>query len=460
MDKAEDSRARPRAELPHVIIIGGGFAGLECARRLKKAKCRVTLFDSKNHHLFQPLLYQVATAGLAAPDIAAPIRKLVGQQKNTTVLLRRVSRIDLEHKRIEYDGGELSWDYLVMAAGAVNHYYGHPEWEAWAPGLKTIDDAFEIRRRVLGAFEEAELESDPERRRELLTFGVVGGGATGVELAGALAEIARRTMTKQFRHFDPADARVILVEGGPRLLNGFPEELCAKAKARLEKLGVEVHLETRVEHLDSRGIHTKAGLISARTVLWAAGIAAEPLAKTLAPYGVELDRMGRVKVGADLHPRRTGGPADGATDVPGPAALADLWVCGDIAALEQDGKPVPGVAPGALQMGRYAAKAIIAKIAGESIAPFRYFDKGQLATIGKMSAVAALGKLKFAGRLAWLLWVVVHIMFLASFRSRIVVMFEWAWAWFSWSRPSRIILEKGSRWPPPHSPPREPDQSA
>ncbi|HRE87787.1 MAG TPA: NAD(P)/FAD-dependent oxidoreductase [Myxococcota bacterium] len=431
--------------LPHVIIIGGGFAGLECARRLKRAKCRVTLFDSKNHHLFQPLLYQVATAGLAAPDIAAPIRKLVGRQKNTTVLLRRVNRIDLDHKRVEYDGGELSWDFLVMAAGAVNHYYGHPEWEAWAPGLKTIDDAFEIRRRVLGAFEEAELESDPERRRELLTFGVVGGGATGVELAGALAEIARRTMTKQFRHFDPADARVILVEGGPRLLNGFPEELCEKAKVRLEKLGVEVRLETRVEHLDFRGIHTKGGLIPAKTVLWAAGIAAEPLAKTLAPFGVELDRMGRVKVGADLHPR----VAEGATPT---AALADLWVCGDIAALEQDGKPVPGVAPGAIQMGRHAAKAIEKRIANETVEPFRYFDKGQLATIGKMSAVAALGKLRFAGRLAWLLWVVVHIMFLASFRSRIVVMFEWAWAWFSWSRPSRIILEKGSRWPPPDPP--------
>ena len=420
--------------VPHVVIIGGGFAGLECARRLKKARCRVTLFDARNHHLFQPLLYQVATAGLAAPDIAAPIRKLVGRQKNMTVLLRRVTRIDLAAKRVEYDGGELAWDYLMLAAGAVNHYYGHPEWEAWAPGLKTIDDAFEIRRRVLGAFEEAELESDPDKRRELLTFGVVGGGATGVELAGALAEIARRTMTKQFRHFDPADARVVLVEGGPRLLNGFPEELCDKAKARLEKLGVEVVLGTRVEHLDFRGIHTKAGLICARTVLWAAGIAAEPIGKTL---GVELDRAGRIKVDGQLHPQLDGKP------------VTDLWVCGDIAALTQDDKPVPGVAPAAIQMGRHAAKAILARLTQRPLEAFRYFDKGQLATIGKMSAVAALGKLRFAGRLAWLLWVVVHILYLASFRSRVVVMFEWAWAWFSWSRPSRIILEKGPRWPPP-----------
>lgn len=253
--------------LPHVVIIGGGFAGLDCARRLKNERVRVTLFDARNHHLFQPLLYQVATAALAAPDIAAPIRKLLKRQKNATVLLRRVTRVDAVAKRVEFDGGELRWDYLVIAAGAVNHYYGHPEWEAWAPGLKTIDDAFEIRRRVLGAFEEAELEVDPARKRELLTFAVVGGGATGVELAGALSEIARRTMTHQFRHFDPGDARVVLVEGGERLLNGFPQVLCDKAKLHLEKLGVEVILQTFVENIDGEGIHTKSGLIPAKTVL-------------------------------------------------------------------------------------------------------------------------------------------------------------------------------------------------
>jgi NADH dehydrogenase len=430
--------------LPHVVIIGGGFAGLECARRLKRERVRVTLFDTRNHHLFQPLLYQVATAGLAAPDIAAPIRSLLKGQKNTTVLLRRVARVDVVGKRVEFEGGELGWDYLVIAAGAVNHYYGHPEWEAWAPGLKTIDDAFEIRRRVLGAFEEAELEVDPQRKRELLTFAVVGGGATGVELAGALSEIARRTMTHQFRHFDPEDARVVLVEGGERLLNGFPQELCDKAKLRLEKLGVEVVLQTRVENIDREGIHTKAGLIAAKTVLWAAGITAEPVVRSL---GAQLDRTGRVTVDTMLH------PVSGAADTR-PPGFDDLWVCGDIAALTQAEKVVPGVAPAAIQMGRYAAKAIAHRVRSRSggVPAFKYFDKGQLATIGKMSAVAALGKFRFAGVMAWLLWVVVHIMFLASFRSRIVVLFEWAWAWFSWSRPSRIILEKTPRWPPPDPP--------
>lgn len=424
---------------PHVVIIGGGFAGLACARGLKRAKVRVTLIDARNHHLFQPLLYQVATAALSAPDIAAPIRKLLARQANATVLHRRVLGIDLAARRVRFDGGELGYDHLVLATGAVNHYYGHPEWEAWAPGLKTIDDAFEIRRRVLGAFEEAELEPDPDLRRALLTFVVVGGGATGVELAGALSEIARRSLTRQFRHFDPADARVVLVEGGPRVLNGFPEELCEKARLRLERLGVEVRLGTRVQDIDADGVHTADGLIASRTVLWAAGVAAEGLSRGL---GVALDRSGRIEVDAHLVPRRDDGSA-----VPG------VLVCGDIAALTQDGRPVPGVAPAALQMGRYAAKSICSTLGRRRPDPFRYKDKGQLATIGRMAAVAAVGKARFAGALAWFLWVVVHILYLADFRNRVVVLFEWAWAWCSWSRPGRVILERGDRWPPPRAAP-------
>ncbi len=426
---------------PHVVIIGGGFAGLTCARRLAGVKVRVTLFDSRNHHLFQPLLYQVATAALSAPDIAAPIRNLLASQRNATVLARAVDHVDLTAKRVTFDGGEVHYDLLVVAAGAVNHYYGHPEWEAWAPGLKTIDDAFEIRRRVLGAFEEAELQPDPELRKEVLTFAVVGGGATGVELAGALAEIATRTMRKQFRHFDPEDARIVLIEGGPRLLNGFPEELGKAAQARLAKLGVEVRLGARVEKIDRAGVHLAGGdQVLARTALWGAGITAAPLARTL---GMTVDRGGRVPTDTHLHP---------IPDATSETAHPEVFVCGDIAAVSlacNDGKPIPGVAPAAIQMGRYAAEQIKRQLAGKPAEPYRYFDKGQLATIGRASAVAALGKWKFHGLVAWLLWVVVHILYLASFRNRVVVLFEWAWAWFSWSRPGRIILEKGNRWPPP-----------
>jgi len=381
---------------------------------------------------------------LSAPDIAAPIRNLLAKQRNATVLARAVDHIDLADRRVVFDGGEVHYDQLIVAAGAVNHYYGHPEWEAWAPGLKTIDDAFEIRRRVLGAFEEAELEADPEQRKEVLTFAVVGGGATGVELAGALAEIATRTMRKQFRHFDPEDARIVLIEGGPRLLNGFPEELAQAAKERLTKLGVEVRLGALVEKIDRDGVQLVGGdQVRARTALWGAGITGAPLARTL---GVPLDRGGRVPTDAHLH------PLTDATDATRPTAHDNVFICGDIAAVSpacNNGKPIPGVAPAAIQMGKYAATQIKRRLAGKSEQPYRYFDKGQLATIGRASAVAALGKWKFHGLFAWLLWVVVHILYLASFRNRLVVLFEWAWAWFSWSRPGRIILEKGARWPPP-----------
>ncbi|MFO0746663.1 MAG: NAD(P)/FAD-dependent oxidoreductase [Myxococcota bacterium] len=432
---------------PHVVIIGGGFGGLAAARELKRAPVRVTVVDARNHHLFQPLLYQVATAALAAPDIAAPIRTLLAGHDNATVFRRAVTGIDLARKKVLYDGGELAYDYLVVAAGARNHYYGHDGWAAHAPGLKSIDDAFEIRRRILVAYEEAELCTDPERRRALLTFVVVGAGATGVELAGALAEIAKKTMRKQFRNFDPADARVVLVEGGPRVLAAFPEDLSEKARARLEKLGVEVRLETRVQTIDVDGVALaepggRSERIVTPTVLWAAGVGASPLAAMLGPPD-KIDRGGRIVVNANL-------------SVPG---HPEVFAVGDMAAMAHAGGTVPGVAQGALQGGRHAAREIKRHMAGRESEAFRYKDKGTLATIGRMSAVAELGRVHTAGVFAWFLWVFVHIMYLASFRNRVIVLMEWAWAWFSWSRPGRIILDGTTSTAPPPPAPTTPPPS-
>lgn len=444
---------------PHVVIIGGGFGGLAAARELRRAPVRVTLVDQRNHHLFQPLLYQVATAALAAPDIAAPIRTLLARHPNATVFRRAVTEIDTARREVRYDGGALHYDYLVVAAGAKNHYYGHDAWAAHAPGLKSIDDAFEIRRKILVAYEEAELCADPERRRALLTFVVVGAGATGVELAGALAEIAKKTMTKQFRNFDPADdARVVLVEGGPRVLASFPEDLSAKAADRLRAIGVELMLETRVANIDARGVTFSPAPgkdapqpIAAATVLWAAGIAASPLAAMLANGGGALDRGGRVIVTPNL-------------SVPG---HPEVFAVGDMAAMPDEGagpdpagrqRFVPGVAQGAIQGGRHAAREIERHLRGQAPRPFGYKDKGTLATIGRASAVGEIGRVHVAGMLAWLLWVVIHIMYLASFRNRLVVLMEWAWAWFSWSRPSRIILDGtvSTMAPPPRAPAPDP----
>jgi len=435
--------------VPHVVIIGGGFGGLTAARELKRAPVRVTLVDQRNHHLFQPLLYQVATAALAAPDIAAPIRTLLKGHANATVYRREVTGIDPAAREVVLGAERLAYDYLVVAAGAKNHYFGHDAWAEHAPGLKSIDDAFEIRRKILVAYEEAELCKDPERLRALLTFVVVGGGATGVELAGALAEIARKTMTKQFRNFDPADARVVLIEGGPRVLASFPEDLSEKARLRLAALGVEVRLGTRVAAIDAHAVTLSPGpgeepsaarRIAARTVLWAAGITASPLGRMIAPDHV--DRGGRVLVTPNL-------------SVPG---HPEVFVVGDMAAAadgaDDEARPryVPGVAQGAIQGGRHAAREIKRALARQGSRPFRYKDKGTLATIGKMSAVGELGRLHVAGALAWLLWVVIHIMYLASFRNRVVVLLEWAWAWFSWSRPSRIILDGTTSVAPPRPP--------
>lgn len=420
---------------PHVVIIGGGFGGLEAARRLRRAPVRVTLVDRRNHHLFQPLLYQVATAALTGPDIAAPLRKVLKRQKNARVLMAEARSIDLAKKRVELDEGHLDYDFLVLAAGATHSYFGHDEWRPFAPGLKTLGEAVEIRRRVLLSYEAAERETDPRIRAEHLTFVVIGAGPTGVELAGALAEIAHHTMAKNFRSFDPGDARVILLEGGPRILSTFDEELSSKARRSLHKLGVDVRVNALVTDIDAEGVEVNGERIKTRTVLWGAGVRGALIAETL---GVPLDRGGRVPVEPDLSL----------------AGHPEVFVVGDLAAIKVDDKPVPGLAPAALQGGRHAARAIQESLAGRPRTPFRYRDKGSLATIGRSSAVAQIGRWRFAGYFAWLFWLFIHILFLIDFRNRLAVLWEWAFQWFTWQRSARVIMEN----PPPFTrlPPGQP----
>jgi NADH:ubiquinone reductase (H+-translocating) len=407
---------------PRVVILGAGFGGLAAAHALGRAPVHVTVVDKRNHHLFQPLLYQVATAGLSATDIAAPIRRVLRHQDNTTVLLARAESIDPGRKRVLLSDGSLRYDHLILAVGATNAYFGHDEWEAHAPGLKSLEEALEIRRRVLLAYEAAEREHDAEHRKPWLTFVVIGGGATGVELAGALAEIAQRTMARNFRNFDPSAARVILLEGGERLLPTMPEDLAARAKSDLEELGVDVRLGTRAENIDAEGVDLSGERIEARTVLWAAGVGGVPIARTL---GADVDRAGRVRVDRNL--RVEGCPG--------------VYAIGDIAACEQDdGTLVPGVAPAAIQEGAHAAANILRSIRGESLQPFVYVDKGTMATIGRSRAVAVAGKLRLTGLLAWLAWLFVHLMALVGFRNRVIVLLEWAWAYLSYQRSARIIL--------------------
>jgi NADH dehydrogenase len=410
--------------LPHVVIVGGGFAGLWATRALASAPVRITLLDRGNHHLFQPLLYQVATAGLSAPDIAAPLRHILRRQRNVTVLMEPVETIDTAMREVRPgDGPPLRYDFLLLASGATHAYFGHDEWARHAPGLKTLDDALHIRRRILSAFEQAESETDPATKRALLTFAIVGGGPTGVELAGTLVEIARHTLKREFRRIDPRDARVLLLEAGPRVLSTFPESLSEKARRHLHRLGVEVRTGTPVNAIDADGVLLGDERIAARTVLWAAGVAASPLARTL---GVPLDRAGRVPVQADL-------------TVPG---RPDVFVAGDLASVQQDGRPVPGVAPAAKQMGRHVAAAIHARLAGKPAPSFHYRDFGNLATIGRMAAVVHLGRLRLSGALAWWFWLTAHIFFLIGFRNRLSVMLNWTWAYWSYQRAARIILGK------------------
>ncbi len=408
--------------VPHVVVVGGGFGGLWTARALRDAPVRITLVDRGNHHLFQPLLYQVATAGLSAPNIAAPLRHILRKQKNVTVLLGEIDGIVPGDRQVRLaDGRTLDYDHLLLASGATHAYFGHDDWAAHAPGLKTLDDALEIRRRILTAFERAEAEDDATKRDAWLTFAIVGGGPTGVELAGTLAEIARHTLHGEFRRADPRKARVLLLEAGPRVLSSFPEPLSEKARTQLQKLGVEVRTGVPVAAIDGEGVQLGEERIAARTVLWAAGVAASPLARDL---GVPLDRAGRVIVQPDL-------------SVPG---HPEIFIAGDLASLQYAGKPVPGVAPAAKQMGRHVAQAIRARLQGRTPASFRYRDFGNLATIGRMAAVVDLHGFKFSGLLAWWFWLAAHVFFLIGFRNRMVVMIDWAQAYWSYQRSARIIL--------------------
>jgi NADH dehydrogenase len=412
--------------MTHIVILGCGFGGLAAARELASSDVQITLIDRSNHHLFQPLLYQVATAGLSAPAIAAPIRHILARQRNLTTLLGSVSDIDPVARLVKLsDGSGIGYDYLIVATGSTHSYFGHDEWAELAPGLKTLSDAFEIRRRVLMSFEHAERETDPDKRAAWLTFSVIGAGATGVEMAGTLAEIARHTLRGEFRRIDSRDARVVLMEGSDRVLPPYPPDLSEKARLQLERLGVEVRTSCRVTGIDREGVTftTAEGeqRLPSKTVIWSAGVAASPLGSAL---GAPLDRAGRVEVEPDL-------------SIPG---HPEIFVIGDLAAVTSDGKPVPGVSPAAKQMGRTAAHNIMRHIKGGTPEVFKYKDYGSLATIGRRSAVAQVGKFKFSGFPAWLFWLFVHIYFLIGFRSRLMVLTDWAWAYFSFQRSARIVV--------------------
>jgi NADH dehydrogenase len=411
-------KASSPTTVPRVVIIGCGFGGLWAAQALRKAPVELTVVDRTNHHLFQPLLYQVATAGIAAPAIAGPIRHILAPQRNTTVLMGEVTGIDPERRRLRLDDGpEIPYDYLVVATGSTHSYFGNDSWAPYAPGLKTLEDALEIRARTLLAYEHAELETDPGRRAAWLTFVVVGAGATGVELAGTLAEIARHTLRGEFRRFDPHLTRVVLVEAGDRVLPPYPPDLSEKALAQLERLGVTVWLGKRVTGIDAEGVTMGTEHIAAKTVIWAAGVASSPLGRSL---GVPLDRAGRVQVEPDL-------------SVPG---RPEIFVIGDLAAVPG----VPGIAPAAKQMGRLAGRNIAKRISDQATVPFRYRDYGQLATIGRSAAVAMIGKLKLSGFPAWFVWLTAHIYFLINFRNRLVVMFDLAAAYWTFQRYARIVM--------------------
>ncbi|MFA6955530.1 MAG: NAD(P)/FAD-dependent oxidoreductase [Thermoanaerobaculia bacterium] len=405
---------------PRVVIIGGGFAGLYAAKRFARAPVAVTVVDRRNHHLFQPLLYQVATAALNPSDIAAPIRTILRGQRNTRVILGDVTAIDTKNRVVTMTDGPLAFDYLIVATGATHSYFGNDQWEPFAPGLKSIEDALEIRKRVLLAYEAAEKESDPAGRDALLTFVVVGGGPTGAELAGALAEIGRHAMERDFRAIDPASVRVILVEGIDRVLSSFDASLSRSAEEQLTRIGVEVRTNCRVTAIDDRGVTMGDETIAAATVLWGAGVQASPVAKFL---GVPLDKAGRVIVERDL-------------SIPG---SPEVFVAGDLAHFEQDGRLLPGVAQPAMQGGVHAAANIVRRIRGEGTLPFRYHDKGSMATIGRAAAIAQFRRLKLSGLPAWLAWLFVHIVFLIGFRNRTLVLIQWAWAYLTFQRGARLI---------------------
>lgn len=409
--------------LPRVVIVGAGFGGLQAAKHLRDAPARIIVIDKENHHLFQPLLYQVATAGLSPAEISAPIRNVLRRHENAEVLMTEAVGIDLPTKTLLTKHGDEPFDTLVLATGARYTYFGHPEWESLAPSLKSVGDALWIRRKILTAFEAAEMEPDPEKRRRFLTFVLVGGGPTGAEMAGAMAELAHKALAKDFRRINPRSARIVLVEGGPRILSAFPEDLARKATRSLERLGVEVRTGKPVQSVDEGGVTIGGERIEAATVLWTAGVVATPVGRWL---GAETDRAGRVIVGPDL-------------SVPG---HPDVFVIGDAASVKTpEGKLLPGVAPVAMQQGRYVARVIRDRLAGRTEAPppFRYFDKGNLATVGRSFAIADLGWLKLSGFVGWVVWLVVHIFYLIGFRNRVIVLIQWAWLYLTFRRGARLI---------------------
>jgi NADH dehydrogenase len=416
-----------RNNSPQIVVLGAGFGGLTFCKTLNHPTAQITLVDRQNHHLFQPLLYQVATAGLAMPDIAQPIRSILSDRLNVTVLLDNIFDIKLAEKRVLLEKNVLSYDYLVLALGGVTSYFGHPEWECYAPGLKSLEDAMLIRRQILLAFEKAENEADPLLRDQLMTIVVVGGGPTGVELAGAFAELAGHVLKKDFRRIDPSKAKVILIEASPVILSNFPPELAESAQKQLSALGVEIWTTTKVKDIRERLVELDDGrAIRAENIIWAAGVSANPITRKL---GVELDRAGRIKVMPDL-------------SVPG---YPEVFAVGDIAlVLGKDGRPVPGVSPAAMQMAKHAARIIedelsAAKPGDTYRTPFRYWDKGIMATIGRSAAVAKIGRFEFSGFMAWLAWLFIHLIFLVGFRNRISVFLQWVYSYFTYKRGARIV---------------------
>lgn len=426
---------------PQVVIVGAGFAGLYAAKQLRKANVEITLIDRRNHHLFQPLLYQVATAALSPGDIAQPIRAIFSEQDNVHVLLGEVTGIDREGRTVVLRDGRVRYDYLILATGATHAYFGNDHWSEHAPGLKTLDDGLEIRRRILLAFERAEREQDPNKRNALLTFVVVGGGPTGVEMAGAIAEISKRVLRHDFRSIDPADARVVLVEGGDRILSAYSPELSRKAEEQLRELGAWVWTGRLVTSISDERVELGEEMLQAATVVWAAGVAASPLGSET---GGERDRAGRVHVNPDLRV----------------AGDERIFVAGDLAHLEgADGRPLPGVAPVAVQQGIHAAKNIRRLLAKQETEQFRYADKGSLATIGRAAAVGKIGRMSLSGFSAWMLWALVHIMYLAGYRNRIAVLIDWVWSYVTFKRPARLITGAMHGEPAPARTEPEPEEA-
>ncbi len=408
---------------PHLVIVGGGFAGLTVARDLRHAPIKITLIDRSNHHLFQPLLYQVATAGLSPANIATPIRAILSGQKNVEIMMTEVTGVDTKNHLVLTQDRAIQYTQLVLATGSTYHFFGHDHWEPYTRGLKTLVDATAIRRKILLSFEKAEVETNPARKKFLLTFVLVGGGPTGVEMAGSIAELAHQALKSDFHHIDPKMLRIVLIEAGDRILATFPESLALRATQRLQAMGVEIQTCTRVQDINAEGVRWGDTRIDANTVIWTAGVVASPAGKWL---GAQLDPLGRVRVNPDL-------------TLPG---HPEIFVIGDTACVHQDEKPLPGVAPVAMQQGTYVAKVIIRRLRGKlKPRPFRYLNKGNLATVGRSFAIADLGSFRIAGAFAWLTWLVVHIYYLIGFKNRLLVLIEWAWAYFTFQRGARLIPE-------------------